>query len=279
MMSKTVAMSSMTVCLFLLLTAGCAPGPQAPWPYADMTKSAPVGPVSAVTPEIARIHLHRPSAFLGITSTTPIHFNGSRVGKMTSGSSLDRFVTPGHLQIRGSYRIRPLDLVVKGGHEYRLNLILKENRFAIVSDVRVAASAEPVPPPLDWEDPGAGTWGEIEPGRSDPPVVRTKETPTAADQTPARTLPTRTGTEELRGKVVGVDGRSVRIAMESEMLPKVGDTVGLGQSMAGFDELIFMAGEWTVTGIAANQVSAEAGAGVSGTPGRGYVAVFPPVDP
>ncbi len=278
-MSKTIAVFSMAACLLPVVATGCATGPRAPSPYAGMTKSAPVGTVSAVTPEIARIYLHRPSKFFGITATTPIHFNGSRVGRMTSGSSLDRFVTPGHLQISGDYRVRPFDLVVKGGHEYRINVLLKEGRFVMVSDVRVAALPDPVPPPVAQDDPGTGIWDEIEAGRSDPPVVRTEETPAATDPMPAETLPTRTGPEELHGKVVGFDGRSVRIAMESEMLPKVGDTVRLGQSMAGFDELIFMAGEWTVTGIDANQVSAEAGTGASGTPGRGYVAVFPPVNP
>ena len=271
-MNRPITTSTMTVCLLTVLTAGCAAGPRAPSPYAGVAKSIPVDGVSAVTPEIARIHLHRPSAFYGILSTTPIHFNGRRVGRMTSGSSLDRFVTPGHLQIRGdSSSVRPLDMVVKGGHEYRIDVLVKKSRLEIVSDVRVAAPPEPVPPPVARDDPGAGTWGEIGTGESEPPATMAPP--------PERALPARTGTEELRGKVIGVDGRSLRIAMESDMLPRVGDTVRLGQSMAGFDELIFMTGEWTVTGIAANQVSAEAGVGASGTPGRGYVAVFPPADP
>ena len=42
----------------------------------------------------------------------------------------------------------------------------------------------------------------------------------------------------------------------------------------GFDGLIFMAGEWTVTKVTSTYALAEAGAGVSGTPALGYVAVI-----
>ena len=96
---------------------------------------------------------------------------------------------------------------------------------------------------------------------------------------PATTLATQAGAEELRGKVIKVDGRLVRIVMESKMWARVGDTVRLGKTMSGFDELIFMAGEWTVTEVTSKYVQAEAGAGASGTPGRDYVAVIRSANP
>jgi len=84
---------------------------------------------------------------------------------------------------------------------------------------------------------------------------------------------------ELRGSVVRVEGRDVRIEITSQMWPRVGDTVRLGQTMPGLDGLAFMAGEWTVIDVTPDYVLAEAGPGVERTPSRGYLAIIQSASP
>lgn len=289
---KTFTLSTITMCFLLLLSAGCVMGPRSTEqsPYAGMVKSAPIASVSTFTPDIAHIHVNRPSAFYGILASTPIKFNGRKVGKLVSGSSLDQFVTPGQLQISADYSLKPFDLVVKGGHKYLIDVLLKGGRFELVSDVLIAPRQEPEPPAVTQTGPAVVQPDEldiVEPSpaadQADKPVAisapSTLESTTTTDQVFTTQPPIQTGPGELLGKVIGIDGRIVRIVMESGMRPTVGDTVRIGQSMPGFDGLIFMAGEWTVTKITSNYVLAEAGADVSGTPGQDYIAIIRSASP
>jgi hypothetical protein len=84
---------------------------------------------------------------------------------------------------------------------------------------------------------------------------------------------------ELRGKVTRVDGSIVRIEMESESWPRVGDKVRLAQTMPGYDDLIFMRGEWTVVEVTTEYVQAEPGPDAMGAPGEDYVAVILSANP
>lgn len=278
--------------LLMVLIAGCAaPGPSAGRsPYAGMAKSAPLGSAAALTPETARVHVNRPSAFFGITALTPVRFNGRKVGTLSSGSSLDHFVTPGYLQISGDYRVRPFDLVVQGGHEYRIDVLLKGGRFELVSDRLVVSPPEPAPAAVTQARPAGGSWDGGPPSQAESGAVQTSGPASpegvvaggqavSAEQAETPPPAIRTGTGELRGEVVGVDGRVVRIAMEPGTRAAVGDTVRFGQKVAGFEEMIFMSGEWTVTEITVDVTLAEPGAGTEGTPGRGYVALIRPPNP
>ncbi|MGD9231076.1 MAG: hypothetical protein PVJ20_09715 [Desulfobacterales bacterium] len=106
----------LSICLFVVM--GCAAGGQhvQTSPYDTMVKSVLVESVSELNPRVASIQLSRPSMFFGILKTTPIKFNGRKVGSLGSGGSMIKFVTPGHLRLHSNYTVRPLDLEVKGVH-------------------------------------------------------------------------------------------------------------------------------------------------------------------
>jgi TPR repeat protein len=291
-MNKAITVSTITVCIFILLIAGCvAPHRSVEHsPYAGMAKSVPLGSESTLTPGIAHIHVNRPSAFRGITASTPIKFNGRKVGRLFSGTSFDQFVTPGHLRISSNYMLRPFDLVVKGGHKYLIDVAMSGGKFELVSDVLVAPPQEPDPLTVTQTGPAVAQSNEPNAIRAEPAAIQTDKSVSTSGLTTQETIATtvlaptttpapQTGPQELRGKVIRVDGRLVRIVIESEMWPRVGDTVRLGQTMSGFDELIFMAGEWTVTEVTSEYIQAEASAGASGTPGRDYVAVIRSANP
>jgi hypothetical protein len=84
---------------------------------------------------------------------------------------------------------------------------------------------------------------------------------------------------ELSGEVVRVDGWDVRIEITSQLWPRVGDKLQLGQMMPGFDQLVTMAGEWTITEVTPDYVLAEAGPGVVKAPAREYLAIIRSANP
>lgn len=136
-------------CIWLLvglfIIMGCAAGGRQaqPSPYDTMAKSILVESVSELNPRVASIQLTRPSMFFGILKTTPINFNGRKVGSLGSGGSMIKFVTPGHLRLSSNYTVRPLDLEVKGGYEYLLEVSPKSGAFTLIRKTLVMASPEP----------------------------------------------------------------------------------------------------------------------------------------
>jgi len=137
-------------CLILLtclvLIMGCASAPQhVSSRYDRMVKSVPIESVSALTPRVASIQLSRPSMFWGVLKTTPIVLSGRNVGSLSSGTSMTKFVTPGHLRIESDYTMRPFDLEVKGGHEYLIDANAKEGRFKLISTALVMPPASSPP--------------------------------------------------------------------------------------------------------------------------------------
>ncbi len=131
--------------IYLFIIIGCAAGGHQaqPSPYDTMAKSILVESVSELNPRVASILLSRPSMFYGITATTPIKFNGRKVGSLRSGGSMVKFVTPGHLRLQGDYRVRPFDIEIKGGHEYAIDVNLKKGSFILIRKTLVMASPEP----------------------------------------------------------------------------------------------------------------------------------------
>ena len=131
------------ICLFIIM--GCAAGGRQaqPSPYDTMVKSVLVESVSELNPRVASIQISRPPMFLGVLKSTPIEFNGRKVGSLWSGGSMIKFVSPGHLRLQVNNRSRPLDLVVKGGHEYAINYNLKKGLFTLISKTLVMAPPEP----------------------------------------------------------------------------------------------------------------------------------------
>ncbi|MGD2029340.1 MAG: caspase family protein [Desulfobacterales bacterium] len=112
-------------------------------PYDTMVKSVLVESVSELNPRVASIQLSRPSMFFGILKTTPIKFNGRKIGSLGSGGSMVKFVTPGHLRLHSNYTVRPMDLEVKGGHEYLIEVNPKKGAFILVRKTLVMAPPEP----------------------------------------------------------------------------------------------------------------------------------------
>jgi hypothetical protein len=132
----------LSICLFVIM--GCAAGGQQvqPSPYDSMVKSVLVESVSELNPRVASIQLSRPSMFFGILKTTPIKFNGRKVGSLGSGGSMIKFVTPGHLRLQADYTVRPLDIEVKGGHEYAIDVNPKKGSFILIRKTLVMAPPE-----------------------------------------------------------------------------------------------------------------------------------------
>ena len=131
------------MCLFMIM--GCAAGGQQSQPslFDTMPKSVLVESVTELNPHVASIQLSRPSMFFGILTTTPIYFNGRGVGRLVSGGSMTKFVTPGHLRIQSDYTIRPMDLEVKAGYEYLIEANPKKGAFIQIRKTLVMAPPEP----------------------------------------------------------------------------------------------------------------------------------------
>jgi hypothetical protein len=129
----------------LFIIMGCAAGGHQaqPSPYDTMAKSILVESVSELNPRIASIQLSRPSMFFGILNSTPINFNGRKVGSIGSGGSMIKFVTPGHLRLHSNYSVRPMDLEVKGGYEYLIEVNPKNGAFTLIRKTLVMAPPEP----------------------------------------------------------------------------------------------------------------------------------------
>jgi len=143
LIASTYRYIGLLICLFILM--GCAAGGQQaqPSPYDTMAKSVLVESVSELNPRVASIQLSRPSMFFGILTTTPINFNGRRVGSLGSGGSMVKFVTPGHLRLHSNYTVRPMDLEVKGGYEYVIEVNPKNGTFTLTRKTLVMAPSEP----------------------------------------------------------------------------------------------------------------------------------------
>ena len=129
----------------LFITMGCAAGRHQaqPSPFDAMEKSILVESVSELNPRVASIQLSRPSMFFGILNTTPIHFNGRKIGSIGSGGSMTKFVTPGHLRLHSNYTVRPMDLEVKGGYEYLIEVNPRKGAFILIRKTLVMAPPEP----------------------------------------------------------------------------------------------------------------------------------------
>jgi hypothetical protein len=131
------------ICLFIIM--GCAAGGRQaqPSPYDTMVKSVLVESVSELNPRVASIQISRPPMFFGVLKSTPIEFNGRKVGSLWSGGSMIKFVSPGHLRLQVNDWLPPLDLVVKGGHEYAIDVNPKKNSFTLIRKTLVMAPPEP----------------------------------------------------------------------------------------------------------------------------------------
>lgn len=81
------------------------------------------------------------------------------------------------------------------------------------------------------------------------------------------------------GKVTRVDGQTVTIEIESELWPREGDPVRLGQAMPGFDGLVYMRGFWKISAVTAEHVVARPDADAAGAPSANDVAEIESADP
>lgn len=132
------------------LIQGCttAQPPAPPATYPGIAESVPVTSAATITPQTALLKLNRPSAFYAVLKTSPILLNGRPAGSLSSGESISIYVTPGHLRLTSDYKMKPLDLLIKGGHEYLVDLDLRWSRFELISETAVVEpAAERAPPP------------------------------------------------------------------------------------------------------------------------------------
>ncbi len=91
-----------------------------------------------------------------------------------------------------------------------------------------------------------------------------------------------TGTTQatrIVGKVTRVDGHVVYIEIESEHWPREGDPVRLGQTMPGFDGIVYMRGYWTVSAVTPDHVVAQPSPDAVGEPSIDYAAEIEAADP
>jgi TPR repeat protein len=82
---------------------------------------------------------------------------------------------------------------------------------------------------------------------------------------------------EIKGKVVEVKGSRAKIAYESDLVPREGDEVQIGQDLSGM--FIPVEGDWKIVKITRDFAWAESKSADTGTPDAGYLAIIQSENP
>ena len=78
--------------------------------------------------------------------------------------------------------------------------------------------------------------------------------------------------EEISGKVAEITGARVKIEFNSKMIPHTGDSVDIGDEIAG--TFFLVEGTWQVVEVAPGFIWAEPTSIYTGKPARGYIAII-----
>jgi hypothetical protein len=83
--------------------------------------------------------------------------------------------------------------------------------------------------------------------------------------------------KEIKGKVVGVEGKKAKIAYQSEFAPQKGDDVQIGFKLG--EDFLPVEGEWKIVKVSSDFAWAESESADAGTPEPEYLVIIQSENP